>query len=556
MLRTIAGVCGVALFCVGCGSDPYAGESNASWRPTSTSTNTSTSTSTKTNTGITISTDYYVAVGELTRKLDLVFMVDNSPGMAVKVAKMTARLPMLFSALKDPETGAFPDLRIALIDSDLGTGGAYASGSCGPNPDNGDSLYGDTGNFQMRSASSCGMTSGDSLWIEYTHGAPANYAGQIDSVLACLATNAGTAGCGEEHSLQAFEFALLDQNLHQGTYAKQNDFLRPEAHLGLVFITDEDDCSAAVNDGMFGDKPELRGESASLRCATRAHRCDGFNLADKGVGYPTTSSFASSFARCAARADSCPNPTDGSTEGTDTSTPTTCSPLKSIVNMANEIKLLKGDDADQKILVAGIFGWPLKGADGTVDLADAVYRIDLVPNPNVADTEHPQVYDYWPVCYDPDHMPQSSGYEADAWAYGATGGLRLAAFVDAFGSSGLKYSICERDFTDAMQGIGAALAKKMGTRCVTSTIDSKSCDVHVMRPFASDTTKSVEYVADADALAKCQDLTPPLSADCYTLVADPIACPGAQYLVQLYRTDAEIAAGQLTEGTKLRLTCK
>lgn len=549
MLQTIAGMCGVALVCVGCGTDPYAGESSS----TRTWPITGTDTSTKTSAGINISTDYYVAAGELTRKLDLVFMIDNSPGMTGKVAKLASQLPKLFSALQDPQGGAYPDLRVAIIDSDLGTGGAYSVGSCGPNSSNGDSPYGDLGHFQMRSAATCGVTSGDALWIEYTKGAPVNYIGDTSKVLSCLATNLGTLGCGEEHSLQAFEFALLSQSLHQGSYAQQNAFLRAEAILGLVFLTDEDDCSAATNGGMFGDKAELRGESVSLRCATRGHRCDGLNLADVGPGYPTTAAFATDFAKCSARTDACSNATDGDPVGTDTSTPTTCSPLKSVVKMANEIKSLKGADADQKVLVAGIFGWPRKGANGKPDFTDAEYRIDLVPNPNVTDTDHPQVFDYWPVCYDPDHLPQGSGFDAEAWGDGATGGLRLSAFVDEFGTSGLKYSICERDFSDAMQGIGAALAKKMPNHCVTSNIDGRSCSVRIVRPVVDAQTNVVTYVADANLLPRCPDGAATIGWDCYALSVDPVACPGAQYLVQLERTET---ASPLTEGNKLRFTCK
>lgn len=169
MLRTIAAALGVALLCVGCGSDPYAGATSSTW------TKTQTKTSTGTSTGISISTDYYVAAGELTRKLDLVFMVDNSPGMSGKVAKLTAQLATLFAALRDPDSGAYPDMRIAVIDSDIGTGGAYASGACAPSSSNGDSLYGDVGNFQMRSSASCGVSSGESLWLEYSKGAAINY---------------------------------------------------------------------------------------------------------------------------------------------------------------------------------------------------------------------------------------------------------------------------------------------------------------------------------------------------------------------------------------------
>jgi hypothetical protein len=100
-------------------------------------------------------------------------------------------------------------------------------------------------------------------------------------------------------------------------------------------------------------------------------------------------------------------------------------------------------------------------------MANADYKIALVPNPNTADTVHPQVYDYWPICYDPDHMPSdtgkdpSTGFDVDAAAWGARGGLRNAAFVDEFGENGLKFSICQRDYSYALSTIGTAISKAL-----------------------------------------------------------------------------------------------
>jgi len=519
-------------------------------------------------------TDIYISVAPI-RKLDLVFMVDNSPSMAPKVAKMNAQFTKLIAALKDPSDGTYPDLRVALLDSDLGTGGAYNSGSCGPNDSNGQNAYGDVGNFQMRGATACGMKSADSLWIEYTKGSPVNYNGSgddINKVFQCLATNLGTVGCGEEHQLQAYEFGLIAQNLHTAT---QNSFLRTEAYLGLVFLSDEDDCSAATNDGLFGDKQELKGESASLRCATRGHTCGGKNLTDSGPGYPTSQRYETAFTDCSARFDSCANTTDGAAQGTDTSGPTGCSPLKSVKNLANEIKGLKGDQANEKILVAGIFGWPLADKDGKADFSKAEpYKIDLVPNPNSADNAHPQVYDYWPVCYDPDHKPKTAGqFDQDAWGNGAEGGLRMSAFVDEFGATnGLKYSICERDFTAAMQGIGATIAKRLQNLCVDEKLYDTDlnpqnasladlvadCRVVYRRPVVDDKTKKITYIEDAKSMPKCKaDATSGnVDKDCWQLTIDKEKCLVNGQLIKILRTAEEIKAGPLAEGTKVGMQCR
>ena len=71
--------------------------------------------------------------------------------MAPKQEKLKQQFPKLIEALRDPADNSLPDLRVAIIDSDLGTGGAYQSGSCGPKtlPDGTVSNYGDLGRFQM-----------------------------------------------------------------------------------------------------------------------------------------------------------------------------------------------------------------------------------------------------------------------------------------------------------------------------------------------------------------------------------------------------------------------
>jgi len=543
-------------------------------------------------------TDLYIAVSPI-RTLDLVFMVDNSPSMAPKQQKMIKNFPTLLTALKDPVDGTYPDLRVAIIDSDLGTGGRYDSGSCGPNSSNNGSSFGDVGDFQMRGASGCGVSDPNALWLEYTKGSPVNYTnpanGDIAQVFGCLATGLGTVGCGEEHQLQAFEFALVAQNLHDAKSEPsrngvQNTFLRPGAYLGLVFLSDEDDCSAATNDGMFGDIPELRGESASLRCSTRAHQCGGVNMSKDPPNYPTDAKFETDFSNCAARTDPCPNPTDGASAGTDTSVPTDCSPLKDIGHMADEIKSLKAFPNDQ-ILVAGIFGWPRMLVDGSgnpklddkgkvqYDMANAKYKIDQTPNPNTADSSHPQIWDYWPVCYDPDHTPKggAEAYDSDAWGYGAEGGLRMSAFIDKFGDNGLKSSICERDFSYGMKGIGDAIAKKLQNLCVDAKLYNtdfvndpspataadlqKGADCRVAYRYQKKDSKGniTGYTEDPASLRKCQpgEKNGNLSqgTDCWKLSIDKAKCTTNGQLIQVLRTADEVAAGPLPEGTKVGMQC-
>jgi hypothetical protein len=202
---------------------------------------------------------------------------------------------------------------------------------------------------------------------------------------------------------------------------------------------------------MFDDF--VRTEAWSLRCATRAHECDKTQLA-----FPTTASVSIPYESCRARTDA----TCDSSQ-VDTSVATGCNPLERVSDLANAVKQLKGggQEADDKILVAAIYGTPRAG-----DTSPPTYKIDMVPNP-MPGTADAEVYDYWPICYDPDYPPTGSGFDKTAAEHGATGGLRIDAFLNEFPPrSRLAYSICEPDFGPAMAGIGKALLDKMDDLCV------------------------------------------------------------------------------------------
>jgi hypothetical protein len=505
------------------------------------------------------------------RLLDLVLMIDNSPSMAPKQQKLKDNFLTLLTALQDPTDGTLPDLRVAIIDSDLGTGGQQPQGSnCGPNDRNGNQIYGDMGKFQMINATGCGVTSADAKWLEYSGGHPLNYTGDINKVFACLAGGLGTDGCGFEHQLQAFEFAFLVDGLgndiqHKVSPQNPNGFLRANAYLGLVFLSDEDDDSAHLNDGMFSSSlssSTLANESASLRASTRAHQCGGKNLTGPPPlpGYPTTTEFTAPFADCAARmGDECSNQTDGTSTGTDTSVPTDCNPLKSVHNLAQELKSLKGDP--DQILVAGIFGWPRSDAD----MAKAVYKIAKLPNPNKNDAAHPYVFDYWPVCYDPNHLPKNldptTQADTEAIGYGATGGLRMSAFIDEFGNNGLKYSICEPDFSAAMKGIGDALAKRLQNLCV----DYKLIDTDLSTPGVQADCRVVyrtlnadgSYTESPDSMPQCdssQSDTKQSTYPCWELLNDTSKCPVNGQLIKVVRDPA--VTTPLAPGTKVSMQCR
>jgi hypothetical protein len=212
--------------------------------------------------------------------------------------------------------------------------------------------------------------------------------------------------------------------------------------------------------------------------------------------------------------------------------------------MADNIKALK-DYPDEQIVVAGIFGWPLDDQD----MATATYKIAPVPT---ADAAHPTMFDLWPVCYDPNHKPapattDANGFDATAAGPAAAPGLRLAAYVDEFGENGLKFSICQPDFSNSMSQIGAKLAKQLQNRCLpASYAQYTNCSAHLLvwalAPTGGITTHQ------ASAVPACDSTNP--ATPCYTLVPDASPCATGEFLVQVDDASA------LAPGTLLEFVCR
>jgi hypothetical protein len=240
--------------------------------------------------------------------------------------------------------------------------------------------------------------------------------------------------------------------------------------------------------------------------------------------------------------------------------PTTCSPLRDIHNLANTIKSLKADPT--QILVAGIFGWPLPG-----DEATAQYKIDELFNQNTADTTHPTVFDYWPVCYDVNHPlgandpTTMAGYNASV-AYGATGGLRYSAFIDEFAPNGLKYSICQADFAASMADIGTTIAKKLQNLCVNARL----LDVDTNTPGLQSDCNVAYAIPDATtgiikvspAMPQCQGSGTEPVLPCWELEYDTGLCPGATGAGtgQLINVVKDPNAQALPAGSKVNMSCR
>lgn len=149
-------------------------------------------------------------------KMDLLFVIDDSESMREEQENLSANLPGFIDILNDFNGGAL-DYRVGITT----TGMNFALFTP---PLQSTNLSGDNGDLRQE----CGMTK---RWIE--RGDP-----DAKTQFSCVA-NVGLDGPPLEMPLYATQLALRDRvedGINEG-------FLREDALLGIIMISDEDDCS-------------------------------------------------------------------------------------------------------------------------------------------------------------------------------------------------------------------------------------------------------------------------------------------------------------------------
>jgi hypothetical protein len=156
-------------------------------------------------------------------KMDILFIVDDSGSMSEEQTNLAQNFPKFIGVLDSYMTsGGQPlDYHVGLTTTSL-TDGAPPIPIPIPLPIN----LGDDG--ALRNKSSCGMTR---PWIERTDSNPAMQ-------FSCVA-QVGTDGSGQEQPLNGARLALTDR-ISDG---KNAGFVRDDALLAIIMLTDEDDQS-------------------------------------------------------------------------------------------------------------------------------------------------------------------------------------------------------------------------------------------------------------------------------------------------------------------------
>jgi hypothetical protein len=351
------------------------------------------------------------------RDVDVLFMVDNSAEVVKAQAKLVDAFPAFIAAL-DQSTGGRPNLHVAIVSSDMGAGSTT----------NGCSGNGQAGLFQtapkriVNGALCDTMLTGGARFIEYVNGnTNANYTGDIADVFSCIAP-LGEDGCGFEQSLLSLTHALGADNFDASGVprppAENAGFLRSNAILAIVMVTNEDDCSAPG-----GAASELFSDTAAASLASpfgpgTGYRCNEFgHLCGSPPAPPPRLPPDGDYGATVALQDCVPAEDQGR--------------LIPVSAFEAALKALKPDPANQ-ILVAAITG--VYPTTYTVGWSSVAARISNDPG--------------WPAV-------KHSCVGSDASF--ADPAVRISALTHRFGARGLLESICDGDFRPAMQRIGAAI---------------------------------------------------------------------------------------------------
>lgn len=332
------------------------------------------------------------AVAGPIREVDMLFMVDNSGSMAEEQAKLRRNFPFLIDSLR-ALPGGMPDLHLGIVSSDVGAGNINITGNAACNRPGG----GDRGRFQVKPG--CGLdVTGGAFLVSKNNDTVRNFTGALEDVFSCLA-DLGTRGCGFEHQLQAIRVALSP-----GINPENSNFLRRDALLVIVMLTDEDDCSGTEQSDLFTDQ-SFEGQQGSLRCNIAGHLCNGA----PPPGMPFTTALANCTAAPGGR----------------------LIPVNEFTRFLFEAK----KNFPERIIVSAVTGLPTPGKA-------AAYAFAKTPGPGG------ELLEVQPIC--------SSGP-----AGSAAPSLRITEFVKAFGANGTLESVCEDDFKPAFGRLGALIAARL-----------------------------------------------------------------------------------------------
>jgi len=385
-------------------------------------------------------------------KVDLLFMVDNSNSMTEEQASLTAEFPRMINILAsgdfdqdgdfagdgedgDEDFDPVRDLNVGVITSDMGTGG-FTVPTCAR------SDFGDDGILRTQGRTDimgCMATYPSFLNFQPDMGGdPAAFATDVS----CVAT-VGTGGCGFEQQLEAilkatspsapttwtaagYTAPTFFRNTFGHADGSNDGFIRDNAVLAIIPVTDEEDCSAR--------DPELFNPSSATYGAT------DLNL------------------RCFAHADAALHPISRFVDGMlQLRTQPGLLIYAPIVGIPTDLTPMAGASPDYEALVSED---PALRDDRMEERVDPAMPSRLQPSCNVPGRG---------VAFPPVRL------------------VRVAQRLEAAGAGVTVQSICQNSFRGALTEIIRQIKSALGAACLPRRLNleadgSVSCDVVVVQP--------------------------------------------------------------------------
>ncbi len=217
--------------------------------------------------GMPDASDGRVEVARVTpaRDVDMLFVVDDSPSTLDKQTALTQAFPAFVNELASLP-GGLPSIHIGVITSDLGTK-ASEDALPGPAIGSGVGSCSGTGAGGVLTTNNSIMINGNYISdLDAGDGTRTrNYTGSLSEAFTAAAS-VGSNGCGFEQPLEAARLALENN-------PSNADFVRVDAALAVIVVTDEDDCSAA-HTTLFAADTSTLGPLNSFRCTQFGVQCD------------------------------------------------------------------------------------------------------------------------------------------------------------------------------------------------------------------------------------------------------------------------------------------
>ncbi|PRQ05978.1 vWA domain-containing protein [Enhygromyxa salina] len=410
---------------------------------------------------------------DVNKKVDVLLVIDNSGSMGDEQANLAANFGPFIERLE--LAGA--DYRIGITTTDIGgplcgntaNGGELQLSSCVDRPHTFSSAATKEDKFDVACAAQCGLSSADleiqptsisadgeavaRPWIQSFNGVD-NLPADVDThaAFACFAPQ-GISGCGWESPLEATARALTNmQNVDRPEFG----FLRDDAILAVLIVTDEVDCSfnpslkneLFVEDTFFAEGAE---SVTSAVCWNGGVQCSGESPYD----------------------DCWDANLGASGELTTDPDASVLRPVSRYVDLLEGIAATK--IGGREVLVSVIAGVPADYSSGAGEL---IYADS--PNP-----EFQRDFGIGAGCEN----------EVNGELQTAVPPVRLEAFASAFMGAGLAenarnvYSVCEADYTPAILDIVAGIEVELPPACFPACVLDLDASTEALE-FSCDVTQT------------------------------------------------------------------